>query len=292
MSVTARLRNGMTKLRWGVGTVGAPATLRGLVRYSLLRTRGPAERVVRLRRSGVVLHYRHPAQTVPALVVFGDVIDPEYDFLRRVLRPGWSVVDVGAAIGQFSLFCAATAEVSVHAFEPSSANVAMLATNARLNGVAGQVAVHRVAVSNAPGEATFATADVTYVSGLSAGGEGERVRVDTLTAMCAELGIDHVHVLKINVAGHEPEVLEGALPLLARGGADILILLIGLPSLPWYGRLREMGYGLYFYEPKAGRLHEVTAFDEDGFLSARPSPARHVIAIRQAAVDLAPFRAG
>ncbi|MEV7966765.1 FkbM family methyltransferase [Sphaerisporangium sp. NPDC088356] len=296
MMVADRVRNGIAKLRWGVGAVGLPQALRGLARYGALRLRGPRTTEVTLRRSGVRLRYRHPSQTVPLLVVFGDVIDPEYDFLTRVLRPGWTVVDVGAAIGQFSIFCARSADVRVHAFEPSAGNVAALARNAELNGVADRMSVHAMALSDQVGEAVFATADVTYVSGLSAvtrsgstdtdgAGRGERVRVETLPGACRELGLDHIDVLKVNVAGHEPEVLAGAEPYLSEGRADVLILLIGLASLPWYAKLHQAGYRFFFYEPKAGLLHEVSRFDEPGFLGSRPSPARHVIAIRDAAYE-------
>ncbi|WP_214409856.1 FkbM family methyltransferase [Sphaerisporangium fuscum] len=288
MAAADRVRNGIVKLRWGVGAVGLPRALGGLARYGALRLRGPRTAEVTLRRSGVRLRYRHPSQTVPLLVVFGDVIDPEYDFLARVLRPGWTVVDVGAAIGQFTIFCARTAEVRAHAFEPSGGNVAALTRNAELNGVADRVSVHAMALSDHAGEAVFATADVTYVSGLSgpvAGQGGERVRVETLPGVCRELGLGHIDVLKVNVAGHEPAVLAGAEPYLAGGGADVLILLIGLDSLPWYAKLHEMGYRFFFYEPRSGLLHEVGRFDEHGFLGSRPSPARHVIAIRGAAFE-------
>jgi FkbM family methyltransferase len=295
-----RVRNGIVKLKWGIDAVGLPQALRGLARYGALRLRGPRTAEVTLRRSGVRLRYLHPSQTVPLLVVFGDVIDPEYDFLARVLRPGWTVVDVGAAIGQFTIFCARSAEVRAHAFEPSSGNVAALGRNADLNGVADRISVHAMALSDHAGEAVFATADVTYVSGLHGVGEtpdaqgpsssgaagvvaGERVRVDTLPGVCGRLGIDHIDVLKINVAGHEPAVLAGAEPYLAEGRADVLILLIGLASLPWYAKLHQMGYRFFFYEPRAGLLHEVSRFDEAGFLGSRPSPARHVIAIWGAA---------
>ena len=38
----------------------------------------------------------------------------------------------------------------------------------------------------------------------------ELVSVRTLTADFQRLGLDHVSVLKINVAGYEPQVIEGA----------------------------------------------------------------------------------
>ena len=42
---------------------------------------------VRLRESGATLAFAHPSQLVPALVVFGDLIDPEYPFLAAVAKP-------------------------------------------------------------------------------------------------------------------------------------------------------------------------------------------------------------
>jgi FkbM family methyltransferase len=214
-------------------------------------------------------------------------VDPEYPFLREIARPGWVVVDVGAAIGQFTVFAAKLPGTTVHAFEPSSSNIATLEGNVRLNEVGRSVSVHQVALGDHHGTGVFETAGHTWVSGLDTSGSsdsGETVPVRTLPEQLDELGIGHVDVLKINVAGYEPEVLEGALPSLREGRVDVLVLLLGLRSIPYYGTLADLGYRLFFFEPRTRRLHEIGRTDES-LLACRPSPARHLIAVRAGAMD-------
>lgn len=281
----ARLRALAGKLRWGVRVVGVGSTLRGAARVAALRLARPARSEIRLR-GGPVLEFDYPSQFPPGLMLFGDLIDPEFAFLREIAAPGWMVVDVGAAIGQFAMFATTLPGARVHAFEPSLANVRTLTRNARRNGVAGRVAIHQLALSNSEGEARFATADRTFTSGLARGdaADGELVRVRTLTGVMDTLGIGHVDVLKVNVAGFEPAVLEGARTFLAAGRADVLIVLLGLDSLPWYATIAALGYRFFYYHPRQRTLFEVTAFDAPAVLDHRPWPARHIIGLRAAAL--------
>ena len=222
-------------------------------------------------------------------MIFGDFIDPEFAFLQDVARPNWTIVDVGAAIGQFSLFAAVCLPgATVHAFEPSSANVATLRRNIDRNGVGSIVVVHQAALSNRKETARFATTPKTWMSQLAAVDSldpcVELVSVDTLAATLKSLPLDHVDVLKVNVAGFEPAVLEGAMPCLEAGQVDILIALLGLPSLAWYEAISQLGYRFFYYHPRKRTLFEVTSFDEASVLRHRPWPARHIITIRRGAL--------
>jgi FkbM family methyltransferase len=280
-----RLKSGFDKLTWGMRVVGPGAAARGTVSVMALQLRRPKRSEIRLR-SGPILEFDYPSQFPPTLVLFGDLIDPEFAFLRQVARPGWVFADVGAAIGQFSLFAATLPGAVVHAFEPSSVNVATLQGNLNRNAMTDRVTVHQLALSNTSGEASFETTERTWMSRLSGADlTGERVCVRTLADEFARLGLEHVAVLKINVAGFEPNVLEGAERFLAEGKADILILLLGLESLPWYGRIAALGYRFFYYHPEELMLYEVTGFDRHSVLDHRPWPARHIIGIRAAAID-------
>jgi FkbM family methyltransferase len=197
------------------------------------------------------------------------------------------VLDVGAAIGQFSVFAARLPAARVHAFEPSPANLVTLHRNLELNGIADAVVVHTLALGDRDGEATFSTADNTYLSGLVEPGQevehSVTVPVRRLTDVVAELGITRVDVLKLNVAGYEPGVLAGGRSWLEGGGADILVLLIGDESRPWYERCVEWGYRFFFYHPKDRRLFPVAAFDQHS-LRHPVWPARHLIGVHEGAI--------
>jgi FkbM family methyltransferase len=234
-----------------------------------------------------VLEFEYPSQTPTMLVLFGDLIDPEFAFLRLAARRDWVVFDVGAAIGQFSLFAAGLPAAAIHAFEPSGANVAVLTRNVARNGATPRVAIHQMALSDEIGEAVFETAAATWMSQIGQPGSagGEVVPVSTVPEEMRRHGIDRLSVLKVNVAGYEPTVLKGAEPILAEGRADILILLLGLASLPWYERLAGHGYRFFYFHPAERVLYEVTRFDESSVLDHRPWPARHLIGIHASAIE-------
>jgi FkbM family methyltransferase len=270
------------KMAWGMRVAGAGAALRGVARMGYLYMRRPRRSRLRLR-SGEVLEFAFPSQLPRALLMFGDYVDPEFAFLRKVARPDWIVADVGAAIGQFTIFAATLPVACVHAFEPSGANFETLSENVVLNARNDRVRSHKIAFSNADSESMFETTTSNWVSGLSDKGS-ERVSVRTLSGEFERLGLSHVSVLKINVAGFEPPVLEAAQDFLAKGGADILILLLGLASLPWYAKIAGLGYRFFYFHPEENTLYEVTAFDASSVLDFRPWPARHILAIHHAAL--------
>ena len=286
LSKLVRWRHGAHKLRWGLRTVGAGATLRGAGKLAWVYLRRPSRAEVRLK-SGCVLEFAFPGQVPPALLMFGDLIDPEFAFLKRAVPVGAAIVDVGAAIGQFALFAASLPSATVHAFEPSHANVSSLTSNIRRNGVEARCFVHKIALSDAEGEAPFATAARSWMSNLSddQAVDCEMVPVRTVTGEMRRLGLERVSVLKINVSGFEPKVLAGAREFLERQGADVLILLLGLSSLPIYETISRCQYRFFYYHPKENALYEISKFDADSVLNHRPWPARHIIAIRNSALQ-------
>jgi FkbM family methyltransferase len=282
---SARLTSIMRKVYWGVRAAGIGDAIRGTARLSRLYLVRPERSEIALR-SGPVLEFDFPSQLPSALVAFGDYIDPEFAFLREIARPRWTVADVGAAIGQFSLFAAKFPATIVHAFEPSGANVLALRRNIQRNGVADRVTIHQLALSNVDGTCIFETTQDTWVSHIvdTDVQNGEIVPVRTLSDEFRRSGLSHITILKINVAGYEPKVLEGAESFLAEGRASILILLLGLPSLPWYERIARLGYRFFYYHPVEKRLYEVKSFTERSVLDSRPWPARNIIGIHCSAI--------
>jgi FkbM family methyltransferase len=280
------------KFRWGVRVVGFWPAAAGALRLAWLRLDRSERAEVRLR-SGATIGFDVPSQVPPALVMFRTLIDPEFPLLTEIAEPDWVVLDVGAAIGQFSVFAGRLPVAVVHAYEPSSSNIASLQRNIAANGLTDRTRIHQVALSDSEGEQQFATQGNAYLSRLDTGStsplESERVPVRTLAGECERLGLDRISVLKVNVAGYEPEVLAGAVPLLASGSVEILVMLIGERSIPWYRRCADWGYRFFFYDPSGRVLHELADLDLDT-LEHPPWPARHVIAVHRDA--LTPDRFG
>jgi FkbM family methyltransferase len=75
--------------------------------------------------------------------------EPETKLFRELLRPGMTVVDVGANIGYFSLLASTLVGSggSIHAFEPDPLNCSLLKKSIRLNNVSN-IEVVQMALSD------------------------------------------------------------------------------------------------------------------------------------------------
>jgi FkbM family methyltransferase len=119
--------------------------------------------------------------------------------------------DVGANIGETAAEMAQRFPLAtILAFEPSRLNHAHLSKRFRGNA---SVQPLQLGLSSAPGRIHFIDdpADHTMARLASPEDEGAYpVEVQTIDALCAERGFDHIDYLKIDTEGHDLEVLRGA----------------------------------------------------------------------------------
>jgi len=145
----------------------------------------------------------------------------EIAFLRGVLKPGMSFVDVGANWGLFSLVASHLVGSSgrVIALEPDPRLVAKLRFNLQQNRLT-QVEVLDVAAAESDGECTLAGRDPEITSWAASrlvdagdAGAGDepsfRVRMRRLDDLLDRAGLDQVSLVKIDVEGAEDRVLAG-----------------------------------------------------------------------------------
>jgi FkbM family methyltransferase len=145
--------------------------------------------------------------------------------LARLVRPDDHICDVGAHIGAVSLALAALAPAGrVDAFEPSPTSAALLAGNARANGL-GNVHVHQLAMLDTPGPAHLRRTPFSAGSFVAAAEDGlaEPVAATSLDAWAAETGLERLDLLKLDVEGAELRVLAGAAATLARHRPTIVV---------------------------------------------------------------------
>lgn len=118
-------------------------------------------------------------------------------------------LDIGANAGLYSLFVnayarAADRPVRLIAVEPSAEMAARLSVNAAASDA--DIELVRSAISDVPGEACLSDGGGNRGE-ASLGESGETVPVETLTGLCARLGVDRIDAMKLDIEGHDEQAL-------------------------------------------------------------------------------------
>ena len=159
------------------------------------------------------------------------------DLWRHLVKPGWTVLDVGAHLGTYSL-PAAAAGALVLAIEASPANAKLLELAVQRNSFENIEIVNAAAVARAGTVAFKALGPWGHV--LFEGESEEDQTVSSVAAVAlddvlAERGRDHVDLVKIDVEGFELEALAGLERLLGREDAPPLLIEANGHMLNQYG---------------------------------------------------------
>ncbi len=210
----------------------------------------------------------------------------ESALIERILRPGMTVLDVGANHGMFSLEAAHLVgpEGVVHAFEPAPATRALLTSNLAANGLS-TVAVFPSALGDTPGIArlrihremsglnTLADHDVTWNRRILSADQVVEVPITTLDAHAEAQGLDWIDLLKIDVEGFELGVIRGAHGLLASKRIARILLEIGdltftnagVEPMEILKELESLDYHLHRITPQGGVAERIQSFPTTGF---------------------------
>lgn len=152
---------------------------------------------------------------------------------RKVLRPGDVVLDIGANWGIMSLQFATLvgANGKVHAFEPQSELANSLVRSAALNDF-HQLVVHPFGLSTEARTAELVMlpsfSGIASLHGLPRWASAAQAITLPVTLKNASdylegLGIAQLRMVKMDVEGHEPEVLKGAERFLDRVRPDVIL---------------------------------------------------------------------
>jgi FkbM family methyltransferase len=166
---------------------------------------------------------------------FGYIVDHEGHVARvieRMVEEGDTCVDVGANIGFFTVVLAEACGASgrVVAYEPEPANFAALAANADRARTRGRtVETMRAAVSDSAGVLTLVRgAESTLhqtVAGPAPDGEGEAVPCVRLDDDLPARGVHGpIKLMKVDVEGHEVEVVRGAERTIRSGRLSAMVV--------------------------------------------------------------------
>lgn len=205
----------------------------------------------------------------------------ELDCMAKALAmrgsgPAPVLFDVGANIGEWTVAVKEKwAQAKVHAFEPSAVHIA-LATKA-IAGIS-DVTLNPLALGRQAGKATlYKDQDITGLASMTkreldhvgiAMGMEEQIQVSTLDDYCAAHAIAAIDYLKIDVEGHELDVLLGGSGMLERGAIGAVQFEFGGCNIDTRTYLRDFwllfqkhGYRLFICG-HFGRLIEITRYRE------------------------------
>lgn len=165
-------------------------------------------------RHGPMLALAGDRYITGSLELYGEFSQGEWELFAQVVKPGMTVVEVGANIGSHSVALArACFPGPLYLFEPQQRVFQILCANLALNGIGNAIA-YPEACSDQAGQVVVPPLD--YGAALNFGGvsvqadakdlQGMRVRAIPLDT----LDLAACHVLKIDVEGFEVQVVRGA----------------------------------------------------------------------------------
>lgn len=138
----------------------------------------------------------------------------QLDFIiQNIADTNRNMLDVGGDIGSYSVILSKYFN-TVHCFEPHIDHYNIINHNIALNGITN-VITYNSACSDAAGKCVMETVHKNQVK-KSDDGEVDVVVLDDVIE-------DPIHFLKIDVEGHEYEVLKGAEKLIKRSYPDIYL---------------------------------------------------------------------
>ncbi len=144
-------------------------------------------------------------------------------FVAHVLRPGDLFADIGANAGSYTVIAAGVAGARVIAVEPVPETLERLRANISLNSLDDHVRVEACALTDKAGTVSFTTDQDTVNHVASA---NETLRVIDVPAQTADALFvkDVPRIVKIDVEGHEADLLRGAARMLSEPGVWALII--------------------------------------------------------------------
>ena len=186
--------------------------------------------------------------------------------IQRYLRPGDTFIDVGAQLGYFSALAAQIAgpDGQVHCFEPVPWLCVRLRRFASLNP-RYHITVNEAACGAVTESAELMLSDFPHLSSHSLvpgfleqltvpSSQHITVPVVRLADYIREQGLSTVALIKIDVEGHEREVLRGAEEFLRETERPPVIICevhpavnraLGVSTASLMAYMRELGYGAY-----------------------------------------------
>jgi FkbM family methyltransferase len=165
--------------------------------------------IVRLRRHGLQFKVRGALDVWSVKETF---LDRFYEKYGYTIQPAWKIIDIGAGVGDYSLFAAAQPENQVFAFEPYPESFKLLQDNLRLN-IMKNIQIFDLAVGAASGALILDLSSgepLQFQSHLEQVADGKKslaVKSLSLEDALSKLGLEACDLLKMDCEGAEYAIL-------------------------------------------------------------------------------------
>jgi FkbM family methyltransferase len=191
------------------------------------------------------------------LLAEGEWFENEMEFWNQAIKPGMTIIDVGANVGVYTFSAAQKVGTTgkVLAVEPFSGCIRCLEETCKINNL-HWVKVCAGAASDRNGTARLGLSQANelnaIIEGEIGGNKFEEVACFTLDSLVEREGVSQVDFLKIDAEGHELKVLEGSDRILTQFAPIILYENVAGSkgsNLPVAEYLQSKGYQLFRYQP-------------------------------------------
>ena len=200
---------------------------------------------------------------------------PEYEgntYVLNNLKPSDTFIDVGACIGDYSLFASSViSKGEIYAFEPFKKSIEMFEENIRLNGI-NNISIFRGVASDKNGFEKLQIeneSEINHITHEKNNMNVIKVPSITLDRYITENNIMHVAILKIDVEGSEMKVLRGAEKSIRDKKIEKILIelnknnqFFGTSNQKIITWLKKQHYNIYLFEEK--RVRKMTSVNEIG----------------------------
>jgi FkbM family methyltransferase len=194
--------------------------------------------------------------------------------LKQRCRPPYCIFDVGSNRGQFLQIILDNIDIndmSIHCFEPGHETFKSLLEFSRELKESKRIKLNNIGIGAIRGEAVLhfdhlgsALASLTKRKLDHVGidfEESEKVEITTIDEYCRENTIDHIHLLKIDIEGHELDALAGAKRMFETRSIDVVSFEFGGTNIDTRTFFRDLWY---FFTDIKMRIFRITP---SGYLS-------------------------
>jgi len=134
-------------------------------------------------------------------------------FLSSNLRSDSIFVDCGANIGIWTIIALESIKSvgTVHSFEPNPKLCKRLQKNLDYNKISQQCTLHEVALSSDSKTEFLYLDEINHQMGTLRGGKNEKNKIQILTKPLDSFNLNRIDGMKIDVEGHESQVIKGGM---------------------------------------------------------------------------------